>query len=155
MNTELAHYLQFFEWLHKELTELLAGLPVEAVNWRPVPVPGDDEVTNSAAALAAHVAGSLRFWVGEVAGGRPAHRNRPAEFKTEAPDGQALRAQLDGALDLVRDVLRGLEPATLDESLTLPNRTVTRRWAIVHAIEHAAIHLGHMQLTLQLWQAQR
>jgi uncharacterized damage-inducible protein DinB len=155
MTSELEHYRTFFEWLHKEMTGLVASMPAPGLNWRPLPGSADDEVTNSLSALAAHVAGSQRYWVGEVAGGRPANRDRPAEFRVEAPSSQELQALLDGALALMREVLGGLDAGTLDDSLTLKDRTATRRWAIVHGLEHTALHLGHMQLTRQLWEARR
>jgi hypothetical protein len=27
-------------------------------------------------------------------------------------------------------------------------------WSLLHALEHTALHLGHMQLTRQLWEQQ-
>lgn len=153
MVAELENHLKFYEWLHRQMAALLDGLPPDALNWRPLPGQADDEVTNSLAALVAHVTGSERYWVGEVAGGRPAHRDRASEFRVQAPGSPELAAGLESTLALLRDVLAGLSPSALDETVTLGDRTVTRRWAVVHGIEHAAMHLGHMQLTRQLWEA--
>jgi hypothetical protein len=30
-------------------------------------------------------------------------------------------------------------------------RTIPVRWCLLHALDHTALHLGHMQLTYQLW----
>jgi hypothetical protein len=30
-------------------------------------------------------------------------------------------------------------------------REVPVRWCILHVVDHTALHLGHMQLTYQLW----
>jgi hypothetical protein len=31
------------------------------------------------------------------------------------------------------------------------DRVIPVRWCILHVIDHTALHLGHMQLTYQLW----
>ncbi len=151
MNPELEHYAQTFERLHQEIATVLAALPPEALNWRPLE---GDESTNSVAHTVAHMAGSERFWVGEVAGERPAHRDREAEFHYQANTVADLQALLDQAGAVTREALGSLPPEKLDETVTTRDRTVTRRWAVLHAVEHIAIHVGHMQLTRQLWEAQ-
>ena len=132
---------------------MLADLPPEAFNWRPLE---GDESTNSLASTLAHLTGSERYWVGEVAGERPAHRDRDAEFRVRAASAAELQALLDQAAAVTRDTLSTLAPAKLDETVKAgmrDERAVTRRWAVVHALEHIAVHVGHMQLTRQLWQA--
>src|SRR4051794_35795658 len=86
MTAELDNYIDFVKQIEKQALEVLDGLPPEALNWRPLPeAPGvDAHATNSLAVMAAHLAGSMRHWVGEVAGGRPAHRDRDAEFRAQA-----------------------------------------------------------------------
>src|SRR5690606_8899837 len=113
--------------------------------------------TNSLAVTAHHMAGSERFWVGEAAGGRPAQRDREAEFRATASSAAELTALLAEALAVSTEALGALTPAQLAETITVRGafgeRTVTRRWAIVHALTHLAVHLGHMQITRQLWRA--
>jgi hypothetical protein len=41
----------------------------------------------------------------------------------------------------------------LDAGRKFRDRQVTVRWSILHVIEHTAQHVGHMQLTRQLWLA--
>lgn len=142
-------YLDRLEELHDDIRQTLAGLPPAALDWSPGPG------MNSLGVLAAHVAGSERFWVGDIAGGDPAPRDRPAEFRTHGVDGIALITLLDGSLAYTQ--------ATLDR-LTLPDLElrratggrgeVTVAWALFHNLEHVAIHLGQMQLTRQLWEQQ-
>jgi len=68
---ELDNYLQRIEDLHGQVRGLIADLPAEALNWRPVPPSnppseqggGVDQPTNSLAVLAAHVAGAEHFWI--------------------------------------------------------------------------------------------
>ncbi len=151
MTPELEHYAQALQRLHTDAAAVLEHLPAAALNWRPLE---GDESTNSLAITLAHMAGSERFWVGEVAGGQPAHRDREAEFHVQAASAEELLALLDQALAVTQAALSRLAPAALDETVTTRDRTVTRRWAVLHAIEHLAVHLGHMQLTRQLWLAE-
>ena len=48
-----------------------------------------------------------------------------------------------------------LTAAELEETRQAWSRTVSVRWGILHVIEHTALHLGHMQITYQLWQSGR
>jgi uncharacterized damage-inducible protein DinB len=142
-------YLDRLTMLHTEMQRTIESLPPEVLDWSPGPE------MNSLGVLATHVAGSERFWVGEVAGGDPAHRDRPAEFRTHHLDEAALIARLDAALAHTR--------ATL-EKLTLPDLEVRRpgmdgdevtvAWALFHNLQHLGTHLGQMQLTRQLWEQQ-
>lgn len=157
MTPELEHYLQFFETFYQEMGELIGDLTPEALNWRPLETgPASSEgqpASNSLAALVAHVAGSTRFLVGELAGGRPAHRDRPAEFRVTAESAAALQQRLDEIAQLVRDVLTRLAAEQLDEGADFRGRPVTRRWTVIHALEHSSEHKGQMALTRQLWEA--
>jgi uncharacterized damage-inducible protein DinB len=155
MDPELEHYAQAFERMHTEAAAAVAGLTAAGLNWRPL---AGDESTNSLAVTLTHLAGSERYWVGEVAGERPAHRDREAEFRASATSGADLQALLDEAAKVIRETLSSLPPEKLGETVTVPGRdggrTVSKRWAVVHALEHVAVHVGHMQLTRQLWEAQ-
>ncbi|MGD2049341.1 MAG: DUF664 domain-containing protein, partial [Chloroflexota bacterium] len=44
-----------------------------------------------------------------------------------------------------------LSATDLDEDRQVEGRQVSVRWAILHVIDHTALHLGQMQLTYQLW----
>ena len=150
MTPELELYAQTLQRLHTEAAATVTGLPLAALNWRPLE---GDESTNSLAMTVAHMAGSERYWVGEVAGERPAHRDRDAEFRVSVASAEELTALLDQALTVTREALSSLPPEKLDDMVSLRERTVSKRWAVLHAIEHLATHVGHMQLTRQLWEA--
>lgn len=150
MNAELEQYLHMIEDLRGQVGELIAGLSAEALNWRPIEG-GDDHVTNSLAVLAAHIAGAERFWVAEVIGGRPPTRDRDAEFAIQANDADELRRRLDETGTETREVFAALREEDLDSTREVRGRIVPVRWAILHVIDHTALHLGHMQLTYQLW----
>lgn len=151
MLAEAETCLELFDNLRRDAAKVLEGLPPEALNWRPL-AGTDEHATNSLAATLAHLTGSQRYWVGQVVGGRDARRVREAEFRATAGDAAELLGQLEATHALVREVLGALRPGQLDEVVAAGERQVTRRWALLHALEHTALHVGHVQLTRQLWE---
>jgi uncharacterized damage-inducible protein DinB len=150
MTPEAESYLGRIEDLREQILTLIDGLPGEALNWRPIE--GIEEhATNSLAVLAAHVAGAERFWISEVVGGRPPTRDRDAEFAIRADDASALARVLRDVGAETREVLSNLEVDDIEGAREARGRTVPVRWCILHVIDHTALHLGHMQLTYQLW----
>jgi len=148
--SEIDNYWQRIEDLRHQVGDLIAGLPVEALNWRPIK--GDEgHATNSLAVLAAHIAGAEHFWIAEVVGGRPPTRDRDAEFATHLTDAAELIRLLGKAEAETREVLSALRESDLDGVREVEGREVSVRWGILHVIDHTALHLGHMQLTYQLW----
>ena len=136
--------------MHRQVGELIADLPSEALNWRPIE--GDGEhATNSLAVLAAHVAGAEHFWIAEVIGSHPSTRDRDGEFATQVPDASELLRRLEESGTETRAVFSTVSKADLDGTREARGRTVSVRWCILHVIDHTALHLGHMQITYQLW----
>jgi uncharacterized damage-inducible protein DinB len=151
MPPELAHYLHRIDDLRGQVRELIADLPAEALNWRPLPTTADHAM-NSLAVLAAHVAGAEQFWIAEVIGGLPPTRDREAEFATVVASSAPLVARLDAVGAMTHQVCERLSAADLEGSRQAHGREVSVRWAFLHVIDHTALHLGHMQITYQLWQ---
>lgn len=150
MLPECDNYAKMLDDLRGQMAKLLAGLPAEALNWRPSEG-GDEHATNSLAVMAAHAAGAEHFWIHEVAGGQPPTRDRPAEFVTVIDSPEPLLEKLEATGQETREVLAKLTAPDLDKICQVQDRTVPMRWAILHAVEHTALHLGHMQITYQLW----
>lgn len=150
MNNEIKSYLEWIEKLRSRVSEIVTDLPSETLNWRPTE--SDNHATNSLAVLATHVAGSEHHWIYEMVGQQPATRDRPAEFVTTAVKATELLAKLAAVGQETRQIMTTLTAASLDQTRTKDNHTFTVRWCIMHVIEHTALHLGHMQLTYQLWQ---
>jgi uncharacterized damage-inducible protein DinB len=150
MLSEIENYLQRIEDLRQQVSNLIADLPGEALNW--CPIQGDQEhSTNSLAVLAAHVAGAEHFWIAEVVGGYPPTRDREAEFASQVTDAAKLLHLLETVGAETREVLPALSESDLDGTREIQDRTVSVRWGILHVIDHTALHLGHMQITYQLW----
>jgi uncharacterized damage-inducible protein DinB len=151
MFPELQYYISMIEDLRGQVVALVRDLPAEALNWRPIEG-SDDHATNSLAVLATHVAGAERYWISEIIGGRERTRQRDAEFETRTSSASELVERLETTGRETAEVLAALTAENLDEDHDTKGRRVSTRWAILHVIDHTALHLGHMQLTLQLWQ---
>jgi uncharacterized damage-inducible protein DinB len=145
-----SNYLDRLENLNKHLSQEIQGLPQTALDWSPGPE------TNSLAVLLAHIAGSLRYWIGDVALEQPSGRVREQEFQTRGLGAEALQRRLDEVVVYARLNLPRLSLADLDQKRQ-PGRgeeMVTCGWALLHALEHGYLHLGHVELTRQLWENQ-
>ncbi len=115
--------------------------------------PGDG--FNSPNAIVTHMAGSQRWWVDEILGQRDVHRDREAEFRAAGQDAEALARRLDDSLRFVKEVLETVTPEMLEQPRQARDRTVTVRYVLPHVVAHTAIHLGHLDLTRQLWESRK
>jgi uncharacterized damage-inducible protein DinB len=150
MLPEIASYLDRMDSLRQQIRELIARVPVDALNWRPIEG-DDDHATNSLAVMAAHIAGAEHHWYHEVIGRQPATRQRELEFKTVAENAAGLVEKLAVNAEESRRILSALSTEGLDGAREVDGRSVPVRWTILHVIDHTALHLGHMQITYQLW----
>ena len=103
--------------------------------------------------MAAHLAGSGTYLIKEVIGRQPIQRDREAEFVTRGVNPSTLKARVDAAAKSIEQVLSPFTVGQMEEDRKYRDRTATVRWIILHVIEHTALHLGHMQITRQLWLA--
>lgn len=136
---------------HEEIKEVLAALPQEALDWSP------GAGMNTMAALVTHVAGAERWLIGEVAGREPAARNRDAEFLAAGRTAEELCSLLDATLAHSLGVLARVTEEDAAREFTHPRngQVHTAGWAIVQAVGHAGTHLGHLEMTRQLWEGRR
>ena len=147
----LRDYLERLQSLHADIERTIEGLSTKALDW----TPGPD--MNSLAMLAVHVAGAERYWIGHVVGRDSSDRDRSAEFRARGLDAALLKACLAATLAHSQGVLEGLTLPDLEASRVSPRngREFTAAWCLAHALEHTALHLGHMQITRQLWEQAR
>ena len=151
MEQFFSDYLDRLQSLHDDMKRTFEGLPKAALDW--VPGPG----MNSLCVVVVHVAGAERYWIGDVLAQDPSGRVRETEFHLKGLDVVMLEERLDGSLVYVRGVL---EELTLDKLgaqrvSVQDSRTYTAGWSLAHVLEHTALHLGHTQLTRQLWEQQQ
>jgi len=139
-------YVRFHE-LHTDLLQTIDGLTQDALDW----MPGND--MNSINALVAHLTGAERFLICMVVDEAPV-RDREAEFKTQGLNINELKALITGTDEIVQKVLMRIKLDDLDSKHINPRnqKTITTAWGILHALEHTATHLGHVQITRQLWE---
>jgi hypothetical protein len=141
-----ADFMQHLTGTVLAMVDTLTGLPQDALDWSPGPE------MNSIGVLAAHVAGATRYLIGDVLMNDHTPRNRDAEFATHGTTAEALSQRLLDVLGYCRSVLEPLTVNALEEPRTWRDgSTVTAGWVLIHALDHAAQHVGHMQLTRQLW----
>ncbi len=152
MNPEIQSCVTELREMWDHIKEQLDGLPQEALDWKPVQAEGD-LATNSLGAIATHVAGSGRYLIQEVVGGKPVNRNRDAEFAARGTAPAQLKARLEEALKGIEGVLSSIGDKEMGEDRKYRDKTAKVRQIILHVINHTGQHLGHMQLTRQLWLA--
>lgn len=135
-----------------DLLELVGRLDAAAVNRAP-----DVAGSNSPFVIMTHVLGNIRAWVPGIVCGQPLDRDRPSEFRSHGT-----LAELHTAADvLVADceaALRTLEATRLGDRI-VPRQVLfgegetyemSRFEALLHPLEHAALHVGQMQMTVDL-----
>jgi uncharacterized damage-inducible protein DinB len=145
--TELANR---FHDLHADVLKDLETLPNEALDW----TPGPD--TNSVSVVIVHLTGAERFLIGDVILQDPSNRNRDAEFQVRGMTMEELVRRLNTTDTYIRAALEKLDLPDLEATRLHPRHgsQVSVSWALLHALEHAATHLGHIQLTVQMWKQQ-
>lgn len=143
-------YFGLLDGLSRQMEAALSGLRQEALDW----MPGLE--MNSIAVLAAHSAGAARFWIVDMAMGENANRNRPAEFQTHDVSAQALAKLLQDTMADCKDALDRLALEDLHAVRVHPveGKEYSVAWCLNHALEHFALHLGHMEVTRQMWEMQ-
>jgi hypothetical protein len=150
MNAEIAAYDSSIRDRLTRAVACLDGLTEAQLNWRPA-----IDATNSTYALAAHTLGNARAWVLGIACGRPIGRDRPGEFASAGSGAGPLRHELQSLSQQITAALTELDPARLDhrfvpgQELWGENtpREISVRDALMQVVEHASLHLGHLEMT--------
>ncbi|MGD9711589.1 MAG: DinB family protein [Thermomicrobiales bacterium] len=152
--------IALFRQLCDQVLETLDGMPEDAMSsWRTSQAHGD---ISTMYGMATHIAGAGEFWTLQAVGGVELNRVRLREFSAT------------GSIDLLRqryDAWLGQLEALIHQLSEEDLQSVYRREAnpahgvsaaektkaeyILHALEHTALHLGHMQVQRQLWDAEQ
>ena len=138
---------QVLQDLHKDMQFLIKGVPSAGLNWQPGPN------TNSLWALTLHTLGATLHLLSTAADIEPHWQEwkRSVELSASGDDpGLLLTAirNMDDFLDKVFPVLEEEDPIAERDWL---GRQRHVSWLVAHAVEHAGRHVGHMELTRQLW----
>jgi uncharacterized damage-inducible protein DinB len=138
-----ADYQVLLEALQRRLHKDVQNLPVEAMDWSPGPQ------MNSVAVLLAHITGVLHEGI-DIALNEPPSRVREQEFQTHGVLSAEMLGRLDAVIDYARGALPRLGLEDLDKEREDEDGTITCGLALLHALEHAYLHLGHIQVTCQM-----
>jgi hypothetical protein len=134
--------------------KVVEGMPEEALNWRP-----GDETTNAVAQIVRHVYEGLPWLLGIAVGdGAPPMDEdaRKARHLHSLRNDRATREELLGiiaaGMTKANDLLAKIDETDLSEEITPMGRPRQRFFFVGLTIDHAAEHLGHAELTKQLWE---
>lgn len=152
MTGEASHFARVLEGIVRTALKQFKGITDADLN-RHLELPE----SNTVFALATHLIGSAEYWVLELVGGRAMHRDRLAEFHASG-SGAELVARYERWLAGMPEVLHTLPDARLNQPAqvnphfhpSLENEPMTVRDALLHAVEHCALHQGHLELSRQL-----
>jgi hypothetical protein len=148
--SEGAAFAGVLDYLARDIVTTLEGVDDAALN-RSLDLPE----ANSMFAIATHTLQSGRWWVLQHAGGQPIERDRAGEFVASGT-GEELRRGFEGWVAELHGVLDSMPDGEMTRVTdgpwfrAEPARRVSVRDCILHAIEHTAIHLGHLQITRQV-----
>jgi hypothetical protein len=149
MEAEIEGYLTEFRILRKQIRDAVQDLDDEAANWQPFPG------SNSVYATLYHMLGSNDFFVRQSINGQTINRDRDGEFLASGHLAELLdKLKKVGATN--EDILDKLTFNQLAEVKAVPGHAewglVSNRWLILRLISHYSLHIGHIQLTRQLWE---
>ena len=142
-------YLERLSVHHERIAKTLDGLSLEMIDAK-------QPQMNSIGMLVMHLTEAERYWVAGVACERDYVRDREAEFNSSGLDAAALLARLDEQRTFLQEAFASLDVSQLDDIRITPRDPdgCTVRWALLHALEHTALHTGHIQILRKYYQAQ-
>lgn len=162
--SELAIYRRLFAEKFEELQQLLLDLPTTALLWKPFLQSPWQGPSSSLGLLIAHSLSSTVYllrraeWIaGRIEWSAIDGDEGQEEFGPANHDPAYLRERILRTQNFVYTLLDTLSEADLNSSRTHPKRAeriFTVRYDVLHAIEHMSQHIGHGQLTRQLWALQ-
>lgn len=115
------------------------SLTDDQVWWRP------NESTNSIGNLLLHLNGNVRQWLIASFSGRPADRDRPAEFgQREQIPRAALLQGLATTVSEAEQVLRSLSTPDLLSTFNVQGYSATGLEVVYHVVEHFSMHYGQI-----------
>lgn len=144
--------LDRIESLHADYAKYLADLSTEQLDW----IPATD--MNSLCVLAVHVTQAERYWIG-LGVGDVITRDRASEFQAQGHTLEDLLGRFEANRAFYKTAFESATVSTFDEIVEVKlfadrSFECTRGWAVLHALDHTAEHLGHTGMTRQLLDAQ-
>lgn len=149
---ERAVYADLLGWLLARIAEAVETTPPALLDHAPY------AGATAVGAIAAHVHGATAAWALGIGAGQDVSRDRVAEFASAGVPSADLSAALRSLASRIEVALDDLDPSRLDEIVTPTNalfgegdpHPMPRRRGFASAIRHCAIHLGHLEITVDL-----
>lgn len=148
MEPTVATIIDLFLAVHQQLRDSVREMDRKQLNWSPA------SETNSPAVLIMHTLASeldTLLLVRNLTG----DRDRESEFRVAAASAAELLAAIDHADELLTKHGENITEDDLLATRTRPNREpqLAMHW-LINNYGHAREHLGHLQLTAQIYQKQ-
>ncbi len=163
--SELATYRRLFAEKFDELQQLLQDLPPAALLWKPFEQSPWQGPASTLGLIMAHSLSSTIYllrraeWtLGRIEWRQIDGDEGSSEFGPANHDPAYLQARIERVQAFVNELLDNVSATDLDGSRAHPKRAdriFTVRYDVQHAIEHMSQHIGHGQLTRQLWALQQ
>jgi uncharacterized damage-inducible protein DinB len=135
---------------------VVEGLSSDALAWRP-----GDETTNSIAQIVRHVVAWQPWYLSIVLGDPvPLDDEALTQKQTDSLDNSpttaaALRALIEATCAQTATALDRMQTLDVDEEIEPYGDPEPRCFYLSGAVDHAAEHIGHAELTRQLWEQRR
>lgn len=162
--SEIATYRRLFDEKFAEIAQLLDDLPPAALLWKPFDSSPWHGPAGSLGWLLAHALSSTVYllrraeWtIGRSEWDAVDGDEGSQEFGPANHDPTYMLVRSRRAQAFVHAYLDSLASADLDAGRAHPKRSgvhLSVRYDTVHALEHLSQHIGHAQLTRQLWALQ-
>ena len=128
-----------------KIERCLELLTDDQIWWRP------NEQSNSIGNLVLHLCGNARQWIVCGVGGAADSRNRDAEFaQRDVVARGELQALLKKTLSAVDDTLGAYDSKRLLERRSIQGSDVSALEAILHVVEHFAMHTGQILMLTKM-----
>jgi len=138
-----------------DLRAAIEGLGDEALLWVPAPE------TSPLATLVRHATSSTRYQLGAAATGSAdalayTRAERPAAFAGKPGDFAELSRVITTLETAIPVLVAQIPDSGLDAPVTFnaprEGGPPTRAWMLLHSLDHLREHVGHAQLTRQMWE---
>lgn len=163
--SELGTYRRLFTEKFEELQQLVQDLPAAALLWKPFEQSPWQGPASTLGLIIAHALSSTVYllrraeWtLGRIEWQQVDGDEGHEEFGPANHEPAYLQVRIVRTQAFVNELLDSLSAADLEGSRAHPkrrDRIFTVRYDVQHAIEHMSQHIGHGQLTRQLWALQQ
>jgi hypothetical protein len=130
---------------HIDMANLVAGMPDEGINWRPL------ADSASLAGLVLHIVDVEDYLASLAAGPAREWTGGNGSRMDESASAEQLIAEIERVDATLKSALASVTPEGLAAPQPGDERTVGE--ALVEDLDHSAMHYGHMQLTRHAWEA--